>query len=83
MRVVEKWILYRLKNPRGRPASSPLDMINATTWNQPLDDDLLNLLHVLREVVRLDPRKTPFSWMPAEARSSTSCNSAMQAYSPS
>jgi hypothetical protein len=55
MRVVEKWIRYRLKNPRGRPASSPLDMINATTWNQPFNDDLLNLLHVLGQVVRLEP----------------------------
>jgi len=55
MRVVEKWIRYRLKNPRGRPASSPLNMINATTWSRPFNDDLLSLLHVLGQVVRLEP----------------------------
>ena len=55
MRVAEKWIRYRLKNPRGRPAASPLNTINATTWSRPFNDDLLSLLHVLGQVVRLEP----------------------------
>lgn len=55
MRVVEKWIGYRLKKPRGRPASSPLDEINVTSWPQSFNDDLLNLLHVLGRLVDLEP----------------------------
>lgn len=55
MRVVEKWIRYRLKNPRGRPASSPLDEINARSWPQSFNDDLLKLLHVLGRLVELEP----------------------------
>lgn len=55
MRVVDKWIRYRLKNPRGRPASSPLDKINATSWTWSFNDDLLSLLHVLGRLVRLEP----------------------------
>jgi predicted helicase len=55
MRVVDKWIRYRLKNPRGRPASSPLDKINACSWTRYFNDDLLNLLHVLGQLVQLEP----------------------------
>jgi hypothetical protein len=55
MRVVDKWIRYRLKHPRGRPASSPLDKINATSWTRSFNDDLLDLLHVLGRLVRLEP----------------------------
>ncbi|MFB4315140.1 type ISP restriction/modification enzyme [Actinomadura sp. 21ATH] len=57
MRVVNKWIGYRLKNPRGRPPGSPLDLINATTWTHEFNDDLLDLLHVLGLLVRLEPRQ--------------------------
>jgi predicted helicase len=55
MRVVDKWIRYRLKNPRGRPPSTPLDMINATNWTRSFNDDLLGLLHTLTQLVRLEP----------------------------
>jgi hypothetical protein len=55
MRVVDKWISYRLKEPRGRPASSPLDTYNATSWTRAFNDDLLSLLHVLRHIVQLQP----------------------------
>jgi hypothetical protein len=55
MRVIDKWIRYRLKNPRGRPPSSPLDTINATNWTRSFNDDLLSLLHVLGQLVRLEP----------------------------
>ena len=55
MRVVDKWIGYRFKEPRGRPASSPLDTYNATSWTRAFNDDLLNLLHVLGHLVQLQP----------------------------
>jgi hypothetical protein len=54
MRIVDKWIGYRLKNPRGRPASSPLDNINAPVWTRAFNDDLLNLLNVLGQLVQLE-----------------------------
>jgi Type ISP C-terminal specificity domain/N-6 DNA Methylase len=54
MRVADKWIGYRLKNPRGRAASSPLDEIHANNWTRFFNDDLLNLLHVLGWLVRLE-----------------------------
>jgi hypothetical protein len=55
MRIVDKWIRYRLKKPRGRPPSSPLDTENATEWTRPFNDDLLNLLQTLCRLVRLEP----------------------------
>jgi predicted helicase len=54
MRVVEKWISYRFKNPRGRPASSPLDTVNSPNWTRWFNDDLLDLLQVLGRLVRLE-----------------------------
>ena len=57
MRVVRKWISYRLKRPRGRAPESPLNLINATTWTHEFNDDLLDLLHVLGRLVRLDPNR--------------------------
>jgi hypothetical protein len=55
MPVVSKWIGYRLKIPRGRPPGSPLDTINASSWTQTFNDELLNLLNTLGRVVRLEP----------------------------
>lgn len=55
MRVVDKWIGYRLKNPRGRPPSSPPDTVNVTNWTRALNDDLLGLLHTLGQLVQLEP----------------------------
>jgi hypothetical protein len=39
----------------GRPASSPLDTINTPSWTRYFNDDLLNLLHVLGQIVQLEP----------------------------
>jgi hypothetical protein len=55
MPVVSKWIGYRLKYPRGRPPATPLDTINATSWTQAFNDDLMNLLNTLSHLVRLEP----------------------------
>jgi len=55
MRVVDKWIGYRLQNPRGRPASSLLDTINVSNWTRAFNDDLLNLLHVLGKLIQFEP----------------------------
>jgi hypothetical protein len=57
MPVVAKWIGYRLKNPRGRPPASPLDKINATNWTRAFNDDLLSLLHVVGQLVQLEPEQ--------------------------
>ena len=54
MRVVDKWVGYRLKKPRGRPPSSPLDTYKATSWTRAFNDDLLSLLHVLEQLVQLE-----------------------------
>lgn len=55
MRVVDKWIGYRLKQPRGRKPATPLDEIKATTWTAAFNDDLLRLLHVLAGLIKLEP----------------------------
>jgi predicted helicase len=55
MRVVDKWIRYRLKKPRRRRASSLLDKINAPSWTRSFNDDLLDLLHVLERLIQLEP----------------------------
>ncbi len=55
MRVIDKWIGYRLKQPRGRKPATPLDEIKATTWTAAFNDDLLNLLHVLAGLIQLEP----------------------------
>jgi Type ISP C-terminal specificity domain/N-6 DNA Methylase len=55
MRVVDKWIGYRLKNPRGRGASSPLDDFHVKNWTRFFNDDLLDLLHILGWLVLLEP----------------------------
>jgi hypothetical protein len=55
MRVVDKWIRYRLKSPGRRRASSFLNKINAPNWTQSFNDDLLDLLCVLERLIRLEP----------------------------
>jgi hypothetical protein len=54
-RVVNKWVGYRLRNPRRRKPASRLDLINARNWSREFNDDLLDLLHVLGLLVRLEP----------------------------
>ncbi|MEV5824734.1 type ISP restriction/modification enzyme [Spirillospora sp. NPDC052242] len=55
MRVVKKWVGYRLRHPRRRKAASRLDLINAEHWTSEFNNDLLDLLHVLGLLVRLEP----------------------------
>ena len=54
MRVVDKWVGYRLRKPRGRPPSSPLDTHKATVWTRAFNDDLLGLLHNLDQLIQLE-----------------------------
>lgn len=54
MRVVDKWISYRLKRPRCRPSSSLLDTINAPSWSQYFNDDLLELLSIIDRLAHLE-----------------------------
>lgn len=55
MRIVNKWIGYRLRTPRRRKAASPLDLINARNWSDDFNTELLDLLNVLGLLVRLEP----------------------------
>jgi len=57
MRVVNKWVGYRLRHPRRRKAASQLDLINAKHWTYQFNDELLDLLHVLGLLVRLEPEQ--------------------------
>lgn len=54
MRVVDKWIGYRLKQPRGRKATTDLDQIKSDTWTAAFNDDLLQLLRVLACLIKLE-----------------------------
>jgi hypothetical protein len=55
MAVVGKWLDYRRLRPRHRKVTSPLDKINASRWTSEFDDELLELLEVLRRCVALEP----------------------------
>ena len=55
MRIVNKWVGYRLRTPRRRKAASPLDLINARNWTDDFNTELLDLLNVLGLLVRLEP----------------------------
>jgi len=46
LRVVQSWLGYRMKNPKGKK-SSPLDSINTETWPSEFTTELLELLWVL------------------------------------
>jgi predicted helicase len=46
LKVVQSWLGYRMKNPKGKK-SSPLDEINPTQWPSEFTDELLELLWVL------------------------------------
>jgi hypothetical protein len=56
MRIVRRWFDYR-KNPPRRRITSPLDRINAPTWNATFTTDLLNLLNVLALCTELEPQQ--------------------------
>jgi hypothetical protein len=54
MRVVSKWLNYRLAEPSGR-RDSPLDSMNVTEWPYEWTLELLDLLWVLEALVELEP----------------------------
>lgn len=54
--VVKSWLDYRKANPAGK-RSSPLDDINASTWEPQWTTDLVDLLTVLRRLVDLAPEQ--------------------------
>ncbi|MEO3923777.1 type ISP restriction/modification enzyme [Micromonosporaceae bacterium B7E4] len=56
MQVVRKWFSYRKADPGGR-VSSPLDKIHAERWPHEWNQELLDLLTVLRRLVELEPQQ--------------------------
>jgi len=50
LKVVQSWLGYRKKKPKGKK-SSPLDKINPETWPTEFTDELLELLWVLEATV--------------------------------
>jgi len=46
LKVIQSWLAYRMKNPKGKK-SSPLDEINPETWPSEFTTELLELLWVL------------------------------------
>lgn len=55
--VVKSWFDYRKKEPAGR-RSTPLDDINATTWDPDWTGELLDLLSALTRLANLEPQQT-------------------------
>lgn len=62
MNIIRKWFEYRLEKPRhAGPSSapdvtrSPLDTERASEWEPRFADDLVDLLHVIGTLVRLEP----------------------------
>lgn len=54
MNVLRKWFGYRrATRPQARGEQSPLDDIRPTSWPPEYTTDLLNVLHVLTRIVRL------------------------------
>jgi hypothetical protein len=53
--VVSKWLDFRMRRPRHRKVTSPLDEINSTRWTAEFDDQLLEVLEVIRRCVALEP----------------------------
>lgn len=57
MEVVKQWFSYRQPAPRYRRRTSELDSINPDRWTSEFDDELLELLTVLRRCVELEPKQ--------------------------
>ncbi len=55
MRIVRKWLDYRMREPRHKRRSSALDHINCDRWTTNLTTELLQLLAVLEACIRLEP----------------------------
>lgn len=56
LKVAQSWLKYRMKNGAGRK-SSPLDNIGPEKWDAQMTTDLLHLLWVLEETVKLYPEQ--------------------------
>ncbi|MFW5731830.1 MAG: type ISP restriction/modification enzyme, partial [Planctomycetota bacterium] len=56
LKVVQSWLGYRMKNPKGKK-SSPLDEINPTEWPSQFNTELLELLWVLEATLAEYPRQ--------------------------
>jgi hypothetical protein len=54
--VIKSWFDYRKKEPGGR-RSSPLDDVNATTWDPDWTGEFLDLLSVLTRLVGLESQQ--------------------------
>ncbi len=54
LKVVQSWLGYRMKNPKGKK-SSPLDEINPTQWLSEFTTELLELLWVLEATIAQYP----------------------------
>ncbi|HEX2744716.1 MAG TPA: type ISP restriction/modification enzyme [Streptosporangiaceae bacterium] len=55
--VVQRWIGYRLRRPRGQVPSSSLNEKNATSWTLEFNNQLLDLLRLLRGLVQLESQQ--------------------------
>jgi len=56
LKVVQSWLGYRMKEPKGR-RSSPLDDINPETWPSEFTTELLELLWVLEHTLAEYPKQ--------------------------
>jgi hypothetical protein len=53
--VVSKWLDFRMRRPRHRRVTSPLDEVNMTRWTAEFDDQLLEVLEAIWRCVALEP----------------------------
>lgn len=56
LKVVQRWIKRRVREPEGT-RSSPLDDINQETWTTELTTELLDLLNVVGRLVSMEDRQ--------------------------
>jgi hypothetical protein len=54
LKVVESWLGYRMREPRGR-TSSALDAIHQTTWTPQMTNEMLEVLWTLERLVAMEP----------------------------
>ena len=54
LKVVQSWLGYRMKHPKGRK-SSPLDDITPDRWTAQFTTELLELLWILEETIATYP----------------------------
>lgn len=56
LKVVQSWLGYRMKNPKGRK-SSPLDEITPERWTGQFTTELLELLWILEATIETYPHQ--------------------------